>query len=316
MIEAIPNVSEGRRPDVLHALEATLRQVPGLRLLDVSSDRDHHRSVFTLAGDAAVLEEAAMALIGRAIDLIDLTRHRGVHPRMGAVDVLPFVPLAGATLADCVALARRVGAAAAARFDLPVYLYEAAASQPARRRLEDVRRGQFEGLATRLADPAWAPDFGPSVPHPTAGAIAIGARAPLIAFNVNLATDRLDLARRVAARVRERDGGLAGVKALGLLLADRRIAQVSMNLTDIERTPPAVAFEAVRREAERLGAAVLESELVGLIPRAALAGTTARALRLARFDDGRVLEERLARVRPNPGATPRASADGPHGDPS
>ena len=301
MIESIPNVSEGQRPEVLAALTAVLRGVPGLRLLDISADSAHHRSVFTYAGDAAALETAAMALIATAIAHIDLRTHRGVHPRMGAVDVLPFVPLEGATLEDCIGLARRVGAAVAARFDVPVYLYEAAATQSGRRRLEDIRRGQFEGLAARFTDPAWAPDFGPARPHPTAGAIAIGARRPLIAFNINLDSQRLDVARAIAHTIRERDGGLPCVKALGLPLTDRRVVQVSMNLTDFTVTPPAVVFAAVQREAARYGVAIRESELIGLIPQAALSGTSAAALHLAGFRDDQVLEVRLARTPPNAG---------------
>lgn len=299
VIESIPNVSEGRRPEVVAALTAALRRVPRLHVLDVSSDPAHHRSVFTYAGDAPALEAAALTLVEHAVSLIDLRVHRGVHPRMGAVDVMPFVPLGETTMDACVALARQVGAALARRFDLPVFLYGAAASHANRRRLEDVRRGQFEGLASRLRDPEWAPDFGPTVPHPTAGAIAVGARHPLIAFNVNLDTDRIEVARRVASAVRERDGGLPGVKALGLELADRGCVQVSMNLTDVPRTPPALAFEAVRREAAALGVAVRHSELVGLIPRAALERTTPERLQLVGFRDDQILEERLARTPAN-----------------
>jgi glutamate formiminotransferase len=296
LIESIPNVSEGRRTAVVDDLAAALRGTAGLRLLDVSSDASHNRSVFTCAGEPDALERASVALVRRAVELIDLRQHHGAHPRMGAVDVLPFVPLAGATMADCVALARRVGATISDRFALPVFLYEEAASTPGRRRLEAIRRGQFEGLARKLADPHWAPDFGPAAPHPTAGALAIGARRPLVAFNVNLASDRLDVARAIAAAVRERDGGLPGVKALGLALADRGIVQVSMNLTDLERTPPRAAYDAVRREAARLGVAVRESEIVGLVPRAALAGTAPEAMQLVGFSADCILEERLART--------------------
>lgn len=300
MIESIPNVSEGQRSDVIAALTAALRRVPRLHLLDVSADPAHHRSVFTYAGDADSLEAASLTLVECAIAAIDLRQHRGVHPRMGAVDVIPFVPLGDETLATCVALARRVGATIARRFQMPVFLYEAAASAPERHKLEDVRRGQFERLADRLRDPDWTPDYGPSLPHPTAGAIAIGARRPLVAFNVNLETDRVDVARRIAAAVRERDGGLSAVKALGLALVDRGYVQVSMNLTDFRRTPPAVAFDAVCREAAARGVAVRNSELVGLIPRAALDGTTPAALRLTGFREDQILEERLARTPPNP----------------
>lgn len=300
VIESVPNVSEGRRTSVLDDLTQTLRQVPRLVLLDRSADPAHNRSVFTYAGDAVTLEAASLALIAAAISRVDLNAHRGVHPRMGAVDVVPFIPLEGSTMEDCCALARRVGSAVASRFEVPVFLYAAAASRPERQRLEDIRRGEFEGLSSKLQAAAWTPDFGPSRPHPTAGAIAIGARPALIAFNVNLETDRLDVARQIAAALRERGGGLPGVKALGLPLADRGIVQISMNLVDYTRTPPIAAFEAVCREAHKRGINVRESELVGLIPRAALEHTTAEALRLRHFSVDQILEERLARSVANP----------------
>lgn len=300
MIESIPNVSEGRRPDVLAALTACLRAVPGLRVLDTSADAAHHRSVFTMAGTADAVAAAALALVECAVAQIDLRKHRGVHPRFGAVDVLPFVPLDGATLDECVRLAHRVGTAIAEQFAIPVYYYEAAASAPHRRRLEDVRRGEFEGLSTRMLDPAWAPDAGPGRPHPSAGAIAIGARHPLIAYNVNLASNRLPVAQAIARQIRERDGGLRAVKALGLPLADRGIVQVSTNLVDYTITPPAVVFDTVCRLAAEFGVTVRESELIGLIPRAALTGTTPAALLLTGFRDDQILEERLARTAPNP----------------
>src|SRR3954452_4699915 len=264
VIESVPNVSDGTHPAVITALADAVGSVPAATLLDYSADSEHNRSVFTLAGEPASVEEAIMRLFGSAVAKIHMPAHRGVHPRIGAVDVVPFIPLEDATLRDCVAVARRVGARVAAAFDLPVFLYEAAASHAWRRKLEDVRRGQFEGLAAKMADPAWAPDFGPAVAHPTAGAAIIGARKALIAFNVNLATDRLDVARRIAAAVRESSGGLMAVKAIGVRLAQRGIVQVSMNLTDYETTPLEQAFAAVASEARRDGVAVLESELIGL----------------------------------------------------
>jgi glutamate formiminotransferase / 5-formyltetrahydrofolate cyclo-ligase len=293
VIESIPNISDGSRLEVIDALADAVRHVSGIRWLDRSSDRSHNRSVFTFAAESQVLEQAAVALTARAVALIDLRQQRGVHPRMGAVDVMPFVPLAGATMADCVRLAQGIGAAVGEKLGIPVFLYEEAATAPHRRRLEEIRRGEFEGLAAKLKDPRWRPDFGPAAPHPTFGAMAIGARAPLIAFNVNLASARLDLARKIASVVRERDGGLPGVKALGLALPARHIVQVSMNLTDYRRTPPAVAFDAVELEARRLGIGVLDSEIVGLVPRAALSGTTPAALKLSGFSDDRLLEVRL-----------------------
>jgi glutamate formiminotransferase / 5-formyltetrahydrofolate cyclo-ligase len=293
LIECVPNVSEGRRQDVVQALADAITATPGVRLLDFSADPSHHRSVFTFAGEGAALKRAVVALYERALPAIDLREHRGEHPRLGAVDVLPFVPLEGATMGNCVALAREVAAEVAARFDLPVYLYEEAAIRPDRRALEHIRRGQFEGLAARMRQFGWAPDFGPPSPHPTAGASIIGARAPLIAFNVNLATDRLEVARRIAAAVRESSGGLPAVKAMGVSLAERGIVQVSMNLIDFETTPLHVVVERVREEAARCGVEVLESELIGLIPAAAMAAAAGHYLNIREFTIERVLEQRL-----------------------
>ena len=293
VIECVPNLSEGRRPDVIAGVAEAVARVPGVRLLDHSADASHNRSVFTMIGDAGALEVAVLALYGRALADIDLRSHRGEHPRLGAVDVVPFVPIADVTMADCVALARRVGAAVADRFKVPVYLYEEAATNPARRNLEDIRRGEFEGLAAKMASEDWAPDFGPAVPHPTAGATVIGARMPLIAYNINLATDRLDVAKKIAAAIRHSSGGYRYVKAMGIKLDDRGIVQVSMNLTNFEKTPVHRVFETVRREAERYGVAVLESEVVGLLPAAALTDVAEYYLKLAGFSRDQVLENRL-----------------------
>ncbi|HVC20661.1 MAG TPA: glutamate formimidoyltransferase [Vicinamibacterales bacterium] len=292
IIECIPNVSEGRRLEVVDALADAIRAVPGVRLLDRSSDGAHNRSVFTLVGDAAPLQAAVLALFDAALPRLDLRSHQGEHPRVGAVDVVPFVPIEGATMADCVALARETGAAVAARFGVPVYLYEEAASNPARRNLEDIRRGEFEGLAGRMADPAWTPDFGPAAPHPSAGASVIGARMPLIAYNINLASDRLDVARKIAAAIRFSSGGYRFVKAMGVRL-ENGTAQVSMNLTNYEKTPIARVFETVKREAARYGVAVLESEIVGLVPAAALRQAAEYYLQLDRFAPDQVLETKL-----------------------
>jgi glutamate formiminotransferase len=298
LIECVPNVSEGRRADVVAGLADAVRAVPGVRLLDYSSDASHNRSVFTLVGDAAGLEQAVMALVGRAVAAIDLRSHRGEHPRMGAVDVIPFVPIEDATMADCVALAKRVGAAIAGQFAIPVYLYEAASSDPDRTNLEDIRRGEFEGLPAKMTMPGWAPDFGPSAPHPTAGASAVGARMPLIAYNVNLGTDRLDVAKKIAAAVRFSSGGYRYVKAMGIPLADRGIVQVSMNLTNYQKTPIALVFETIKREAARYGVAVLESEIVGLVPSAALTGAAEFYLQLEGFKADQVLENKLRQSGP------------------
>jgi glutamate formiminotransferase len=293
IIECVPNISEGRRPDVVAGIADRLRAVPGMRVLDVQSDATHNRSVLTLAGDAESMRRGVPLLFEAAIGEIDLTTHRGEHPRLGAVDVVPFIPIAGVTMTECVALARAIGEDVALRFSLPVYLYEEAAASPARRNLEDIRRGEFEGLAEKMARPEWAPDFGPAQPHPTAGATVTGARMPLIAYNINLGTDRLDVARKIAAGIRMSSGGFRFVKAMGLPLEDRRIVQVSMNLTNFEKTPLHRVFEAVKREAARYGVAVLESEIVGLVPQAALLQSVEYYLQLEGFTAGQVLENRL-----------------------
>ncbi|MCU1385023.1 MAG: glutamate formiminotransferase [Acidobacteria bacterium] len=293
LIECIPNVSEGRRPAIVAAMADAIRAVDGVRLLDYSSDAAHNRSVFTLVGDAGGVERAVLALFERAAVDVDLRTHTGEHPRLGAVDVVPFVPIEGVTMADCVALAKQVGAAVAARFQIPVYLYEEASANPLRKNLEDIRRGEFEGLAAKMATAGWAPDFGPASPHPSAGAAVIGARMPLIAYNINLATDRLDVARKIAAAVRHSSGGYRFVKAMGIRLEARGIVQVSMNLTNFEKTPIFRVFETVKREAERYGVAVLESEIVGLVPSAALNAAAEFYLQIEGFKAEQVLEHKL-----------------------
>ncbi len=293
VIECVPNVSEGRRPEIVARMAEAIRSVTGARLLDHSSDASHNRSVFTLAGDAAGVERAVLALFACAVEDIDLRTQRGEHPRLGAVDVVPFVPIEGVTMAECVALAKKVGAEVAARFQIPVYLYEEAAADPARKNLEDIRRGEFEGLTAKMATAGWAPDFGPARPHATAGAAVIGARMPLIAYNINLATDRLDVAKKIAAAVRHSTGGLRYVKAMGLPLEDRGIVQVSMNLTNFEKTPIYRVFEMVKREAARYGVTVLESEIIGLVPSAALTQSAAWFLQVSDFTERQVLENAL-----------------------
>jgi glutamate formiminotransferase len=293
IIECVPNVSEGRRLDVVASVVDAVHRVPGARLLDFSSDASHNRSVITMAGEAAPLKAAVLALFEAAIASIDLRTHRGEHPRLGAVDVVPFVPIEGATMEACVALAKDTAMAVADRFHIPVYLYGEASSTPLRKNLEDIRRGQFEGLATKMASEGWAPDYGPTTPHPRAGASAIGARMPLIAYNINLATDRIEVAKNIAAAVRFSSGGLPFVKAMGVTLASRGIVQVSMNLTNYEKTPIHRVFDAVQREAAGYGVSVLESEIVGLVPAAALHDGAASNLRLTGFSERQVLETRL-----------------------
>jgi glutamate formiminotransferase len=292
MIECVPNVSEGRQQELVDRIAHAVRSVPGVSLLDHSMDPSHNRSVFTFAGDARSLERAVLALYEEAVPAIDLRQHRGVHPRLGAVDVVPFVPLEGSTMADCVVLATDVGRSVADRFRIPVYLYEEAATSADRRSLPAIRRGGFEKLADRMAA-GFRPDFGPASPHATAGASAIGARMPLVAFNVNLATDRLDVADAIARAIRQSAGGLPFVRALGLPLANRGIVQVSMNLTNYQQTSLLRAFEAVAREAARLDVGVLESEIIGLAPAAALDRATAEAIGLRGDWRDRILERRI-----------------------
>ena len=293
IIECIPNVSEGRRPEVVDAIASAIRAVPGVRLLDYSSDASHNRSVFTLAGEAAPLRTAILAMYDQALAHIDLRTHKGEHPRLGAIDVVPFVPIEGVTMEDCVALAKDVGREVASRFGIPVYLYEDASANPARKNLEDIRRGEFEGLPAKMRTPGWTPDFGPEAPHEAAGASVIGARMPLIAYNINLNTDRLDVAKKIAAAIRHSSGGFRFVKAAGFELKDRGIVQVSMNLTNYEKTPIYRVFETVKREAERYGVSVLESEIVGLVPAAALNAVAEYYVQIAGFKSDQVLENKL-----------------------
>ena len=294
IIECIPNVSEGRRSDVIEAIATAIRGVSGVRLLDYSSDASHNRSVFTLAGDAAAVKSAVLAMYERAVAAIDLRTHQGEHPRLGAIDVVPFVPIEGVSMADCVALAKEVGAEVAQRFGVPVYLYEDASPNPARKNLEDIRRGEFEGLAAKMASAGWAPDFGPSAPHESAGASVVGARMPLIAYNINLNTDRLDVAKKIAAAIRQSSGGFRFVKAAGFELKERGVVQVSMNLTNYEKTPIFRVFETVKREAERYGVSILESEIVGLVPAAALNACAEYYLQIAGFNSAaQILENKL-----------------------
>ena len=294
LIECIPNASEGRRPEVIASLaDAAVRAGRGVLLLDRTSDADHNRSVFTFLGDAPGLLDAMTAFVEKALAAIDLRTHRGAHPRIGAVDVIPFVPIRGATSADCVALARELGSRLATRFALPVYLYEDAASSPARQNLANVRKGEFEALAEKMTDPAWKPDFGPSSPHPSGGATVVGARAPLIAYNINLETADLAVADRIARAIRHLSGGYRFVKAMGVRLEARGQVQVSINMTNYEKTPLHRVFETVRSEAERHGVAVVGSEIVGLVPNAALLAAASHFLRLEADPEAQVLENKL-----------------------
>ena len=291
LVECVPNFSEGRDAGRIDAIVAVMR-AGGVYVLDQTMDADHNRSVVTLAGEPEAIEEAAIRGVGRAAELIDLNQHRGVHPRMGAADVVPFIPIEGVTLEDCAAMARRAGAEIWRRFGVPVYLYEAAATAPERRDLAWLRRGGFEAIREEIGSvAARRPDFGDAAVHRTAGITAVGARRFLIAWNIFLDTADVEIAKKVARAVRASSGGLACVKALGLLVDGR--AQVSMNLTDFETTGMQRVLEAVREEARRLGARPESSELIGLVPRRALEGTSGAKLLIEGFNEGRILENRM-----------------------
>ena len=294
LVECVPNFSEGRDKTKVDAIVEVMK-VPGVYLLDREMDSDHNRSVITLVGEREAIQEAAIRGVGKAAELIDLTKHQGAHPRMGAADVVPFIPIDGVTIEDCVAMARHVGAEIWKRFQIPVYLYEAAAATPERQNLENIRRGQFEGIRADIAtNPARKPDFGDPRVHPTAGATVVGARKALIAYNVFLNTPDVDIARKVAKAVRYSSGGLRFVKGAGFLV--RGLAQVSMNLTDFEQTPVHRVFEFVKREAARYGVIPVSSEIVGLIPKKALEQAAEWFLQVENFDSSLILENRLAAV--------------------
>jgi glutamate formiminotransferase len=293
LVECVPNVSEGRRPEVMQAVQAAVEAVRGIVLLDRHADAVHNRMVLTFAGPPGPVAEAAFRCVARAAALIDLRQHQGVHPRLGATDVVPFVPLGATRMPLCVDLAQRVGRRIAAELDLPVYLYGEAAQRPDRRRLPDVRRGEYEALATRVGtDPSVAPDFGPQRLGP-AGATVVGARPPLIAYNVTLATRDLRVAQAIARAIRESSGGLPAVQARGFPTADPEVVQVSTNLLDYRRTPLWALYNAIRAQAEQRGVQVVASELVGLAPSEALIDVARHALRFGRLDATSAIETRL-----------------------
>ncbi len=294
LIECVPNFSEGRRQEIINSIADAIRSSPGVTLLDVESNPDHNRSVISFVGEPGPVKQAALAGSAKAVELIDLTKHKGEHPRMGAVDVVPFVPLSGATMDDCLALAKDFGRELAERFHVPVFLYEEAALRPERRNLADVRAGEFEGLRDKIGrDPAKKPDFGPDKIHPTAGATAVGAREILIAYNVNVGTSNLAIAKKIAHQLRAKDGGLAYVKALGFELKERGIVQVSMNMTDYHKSQLFKAEELVKLFAERYGVPVVGSEIVGLVPMDALVDSAEFYLKLENFSREQILEKRL-----------------------
>jgi len=308
IVESVPNFSEGRDASKVDAIIEAIRSVRGIVILDREMDADHNRSVITFAGPATAVVEAAYRGVERAIALIDLRHHTGVHPRIGAADVVPFVPVEGVTLEDCVRLANELGARLWERLHVPVYLYEAAARRPDRVNLENIRRGQFEGLRDEVRTnperlPDIGPEFGKAELHPSAGATVVGARKFLIAYNINLNTADVEIAKRIAKAIRFSSGGFRYVKSMGVPLASRNLAQVSMNLTDFEQTPIHRVFEAVRAEAARYGAAIVGSEIVGLIPKRALEMTAEWYLQVENFQPGLVLENRLAEAATTDGFT-------------
>ena len=314
-IECVPNFSEGRDLAKVDAIIAVMQSVESVHILDRESDRDHNRSVVTLAGPPEAVAEAALRGAGKALELIDLTKHSGAHPRMGATDVMPFIPIEGVSLEDCVALASKTGRALWDRYKIPVYFYEAAAQRPERTNLEAIRKGQFEGLLVEaLKNPDRAPDLGGPALHPTAGATVVGARKFLIAYNINLNTPDLEIAKRIGKNIRFSNGGLRYVKAMGVDLRARHLAQVSINLTDFEQTPIHRVFEMVRSEAARYGVTIAGSEIVGLIPKRAIELTADFYLQLENFSPAQVLENRLAdSLSGGRGAVAKSRPSGGHG---
>jgi len=297
IVECVPNFSEGRDPQKVEAIIRALLDGPDVYLLDQEMDADHNRCVITLVGTRESVGVAALRGIGKAAELIDLNHQRGAHPRLGATDVVPFIPISGATLEDCVGIAEWVAEQAWRRFKIPTYLYEAAARQQERRNLENIRRGQFEGLREEVrTNPKRHPDFGEAALHPTAGATVVGARKFLIAYNINLDTPKVALAKAIAKKIRASSGGFPCVKAMGVELKSRHLAQVSMNLTDFETTSIATVFDAVRREAKAQGVEVLGSEIVGLVPRKALEDAAVQYLKVENYHPQLVFENRLEQI--------------------
>ena len=290
IMECVPNFSEGRDLAKVERIVDAFRGKAGVKLLDYSSDKDHNRTVVTVIGEIEPLGDAVIEAIGIAAQLIDLTHHQGEHPRMGAADVVPFIPIKNCTVQEADALAKRVGKEAAERFQIPSFLYEKSATAPHRENLAAIRKGQFEGMFEKMKLPEWKPDFGPDAPHPTAGVFAVGARMPLVAFNVNLDTPNLQIAKDIAARVRHSSGGYAFIKALGVMLEERHIAQVSMNLTDYTHTAVYRAYEAVKMEARRYGVNVVGTEIIGMVPMAALIDCAEYYLQVENFSMKQVLE--------------------------
>jgi glutamate formiminotransferase len=293
IVECVPNFSEGRDLQKIDQIVTPFRGKEGVKLLDYSNDVNHNRLVVTLVGEPEALRDAMLEAFGVAVRLIDLNHHTGQHPRMGAVDVVPFIPIKNVTMDEAVALSREVGAEVAKRYNVPVFLYEKSATSPNHENLAAIRKGEFEGMAEKIKQPEWQPDFGPAERHPTAGTVAIGARAPLVAFNINLNTPSLEIAHDIAKKIRFIGGGLRYCKAMGVELKDRGITQVSINMTDYTKTALYRTFELVRIEARRYGVSIVGSEIVGLVPMEALIDTASYYLGLENFSMNQVLEARL-----------------------
>ena len=284
LMECIPNISEGRRMDLVEEFADIVRAVPGVTLIDYSSDASHNRSVFTFLGEPNQVMEAAFRFAQHAVEKIDLRVHQGEHPRMGAVDVIPFVPIRDMDMAECVELSKKLGERLSSELDLPVFLYEESASAPHRKNLAAIRKGQFEGMAAKVLEDQWHPDFGGNRIHPSAGVVAVGARQPLIAFNINLDTPDVSIAKKIAKIIREKDGGFRAVKALGVMLEERNIAQVSINMCDYKQTPLYRVLEFVRFEAARYGVHVVGTEIIGLAPMMAFVDAADYYLQIEKFD--------------------------------
>lgn len=294
IVECVPNISEGRNPEVVEAVVNEIRNVPGVTLLDYSSDASHNRSVLTFFGDPERVADAAVAVAKKAAELIDLTKHQGAHPRMGAVDVIPFIPIKEMTVEETVELSKRVAQRVWDEAKMPVFLYEDSASAPHRVNLAKIRKGEFEGMAEKVKEPEWEPDFGGRTIHPTAGVVAVGARMPLVAFNINLNTSDVSIADRIARILRRSSGGLDCVKAMGVLLEDRNIAQVSINMTNFHKTPLYRVVEYTKAEAKRWGVQVIGTEVIGLCPMQALIDSAEYYMQIEQFDyDKQVLENHL-----------------------
>ncbi len=293
ILECVSNFSEGRNKDKMENIVNSFRGKDAVKLLDYQNDEDHNRMVVTVVGEPDALKDAVVEAIGAAVDNIDMTEHRGQHPRMGATDVVPFIPIRNVTMDEAIEVSKQVARQVAESYDLPVFLYEESASNPERKNLANVRKGQFEGMAEKLKTPGWEPDFGPTAVHPTAGITAVGARMPLVAYNVNLSTDRLDIADSKAKKVRHISGGLRYCKGMGVELKDRGIVQVSMNLTDYKKTALYRVFELIRIEAARYGVNIVGSEIIGLVPMEALIDTAVYYLGVEDFTMKQVLEARI-----------------------